>query len=92
MTQRAPRSATTKFLLEATRRKPWVRRWMKERLKPLVLEGNRQKVMSAPATAILGYDTKFYDWLPRLFPHMDVAPGSLRVPLAAKKSNGRTDL
>lgn len=43
----------------------------KERLRPLVLEGNRQKVMTAPATAIIGYDTKFYDWLPRLFPHVD---------------------
>jgi nitroreductase len=43
----------------------------KERLRPLVLEGNRPKVMAAPATAILGYDTKFYDWLPRLFPHVD---------------------
>jgi len=27
--------------------------------------------MAAPVTAILGYDTKFYDWLPRLFPHTD---------------------
>jgi nitroreductase len=43
----------------------------KERLEPLVLEGNRQKVMTAPATAIIGYDTRFYDWLPRLFPHAD---------------------
>jgi nitroreductase len=43
----------------------------KERLKPLVLEGNRQKVTDAPVTAIIGYDTRFYDWLPRLFPHVD---------------------
>jgi 3-hydroxypropanoate dehydrogenase len=43
----------------------------KERLNPLVLQGNREKVMTAPVTAILGYDTKFYDWLPRLFPHVD---------------------
>ena len=43
----------------------------KERLKPLVLAGNQQKVMTAPVTAILGYDTQFYDWLPRLFPHAD---------------------
>jgi 3-hydroxypropanoate dehydrogenase len=43
----------------------------KERLKPLVLEGNREKVMTAPTTAILGYDTQFYEWLPRLFPHVD---------------------
>ena len=43
----------------------------KQRLVPLVLEGNREKVLNAPVTAILGFDTKFYDWLPRLFPHAD---------------------
>jgi nitroreductase len=43
----------------------------KQRLIPLVFEGNRQKVLTAPVTAILGFDTKFYDWLPRLFPHVD---------------------
>jgi len=43
----------------------------KERLKPLVLQGNHEKVMTAPVTAIMGYDTRFYDWLPRLFPHVD---------------------
>jgi nitroreductase len=43
----------------------------KERLKPLVLQGNREKVATAPVTAIIGYDTRFYDWLPRLFPHAD---------------------
>lgn len=43
----------------------------KQRLKALVLEGNQAKVMAAPATAILGYDTQFYEWLPRLFPHTD---------------------
>jgi nitroreductase len=46
----------------------------KERLEPLVWEGNRNKVITAPVTAIVGYDTKFYDWLPRLFPHKDVRP------------------
>src|SRR5260221_9654995 len=30
----------------------------KERLKPLVLEGNRQKVTDAPVTAIIGYNTR----------------------------------
>lgn len=43
----------------------------KERLKPLVFAGNQERVMTAPATAILGYDTHFYDWLPRLAPHVD---------------------
>jgi nitroreductase len=43
----------------------------KERLKLLVLAGNQAKVTAAPVTAILGYDTRFYEWLPRLFPHAD---------------------
>lgn len=41
----------------------------KERLKPLLSEGNREKTMQAPVTAIIGYDLKFYDHLPKLFPH-----------------------
>jgi 3-hydroxypropanoate dehydrogenase len=41
----------------------------KERLKPHLSEGNRAKTMSAPVTAIIGYDTDFHDHLPRLFPH-----------------------
>ena len=27
--------------------------------------------MAAPVTAVIGYDTKFYDLLPELFPHAD---------------------
>ena len=41
----------------------------KERLKPLLDEGNRDKTMAAPATAIIGYDLDFYEHLPKLFPH-----------------------
>ena len=52
----------------------------KERLKPLVLAGNQQKVMTAPVTTILGYDTQFYDWLPRLFPHADARSWFLDKP------------
>jgi 3-hydroxypropanoate dehydrogenase len=43
----------------------------KERLKPHLSEGNREKTMQAPVTAIIGYDLKFYEQLPRLFPHTD---------------------
>lgn len=43
----------------------------KERLKPTLSEGNLAKTMAAPVTAILAYDRKFYDHLPRLFPHAD---------------------
>lgn len=43
----------------------------KARLKPFLSAGNRDKTMAAPVTAIIGYDLKFYDLLPRLFPHTD---------------------
>ncbi len=43
----------------------------KERLKPHLSEGNRDKTMAAPVTAIIGYDLEFYDHLPKLFPHTD---------------------
>jgi 3-hydroxypropanoate dehydrogenase len=41
----------------------------KEKLKPALSEGNRDKTMAAPVTAIIAYDTRFYDLLPKLFPH-----------------------
>ena len=44
----------------------------KKRLAAVVFEGNRLKVMTAPATAIIGFDTQFYELLPRLFPHRDM--------------------
>ncbi len=43
----------------------------KERLKPCLIEGNVDKTMAAPVTAIIGHDMKFYDRLPELFPHTD---------------------
>lgn len=43
----------------------------KEKLRPCLSPGNVDKTMSAPVTAILAYDTRFYDELPKLFPHTD---------------------
>jgi 3-hydroxypropanoate dehydrogenase len=43
----------------------------KARLAPLLDEGNRPKTLAAPVTAILAMDMKFYELLPRLFPHVD---------------------
>lgn len=43
----------------------------KERLKPALSTGNRDKTMQAPVTAIIGYDLEFYEKLPVLFPHED---------------------
>jgi 3-hydroxypropanoate dehydrogenase len=41
----------------------------KEKLKPALSAGNLAKTMGAPVTAIIGYDTQFYEFLPQLFPH-----------------------
>ena len=41
----------------------------KERLLPALAPGNVDKTMSAPVAAIVAYDLKFYENLPRLFPH-----------------------
>lgn len=41
----------------------------KERLLPCVSPGNVDKVRSAPVVAVIGYDTRFYEALPQLFPH-----------------------
>jgi len=43
----------------------------KERLKPHLSEGNRDKTMQAPVCTIIGYDLEFYEHLPKLFPHTD---------------------
>lgn len=40
----------------------------KARLKPHLAEGNVEKTMKAPATAIIGYDLNFFEEMPRLFP------------------------
>ena len=47
----------------------------KARLKPCLSEGNVEKTMKAPATAIVSHDTFFYDLLPKLFPHHDMRSG-----------------
>jgi 3-hydroxypropanoate dehydrogenase len=43
----------------------------KARLAPAMDEGNRQKTVEAPATAIIGMDLAFHEKLPYLFPHTD---------------------
>ena len=43
----------------------------KARLEPALSEGNHDKTMAAPCVAIIGYDMRFYDKLPVLFPHTD---------------------
>jgi 3-hydroxypropanoate dehydrogenase len=43
----------------------------KEKLKPALDAGNVTKTMAAPATAIIAMDVRFYELLPRLYPHAD---------------------
>jgi len=41
------------------------------KLGPALSEGNYKKTMAAPCVAIVGYDLRFFDKLPVLFPHTD---------------------
>ncbi len=41
----------------------------KERLKPHLDAANVDKVMAAPVTAIVAYDTEFFEQMPKVFPH-----------------------
>ena len=43
----------------------------KEKLKPALQAANVDKTMTAPVTAIIGMDIRFYEQLPRLFLHAD---------------------
>jgi len=55
-------SSPARFLFLRTRE-------AKERLRPALSPGNVDKTMVAPVTVIVAYEPKFYDHLPRLFPH-----------------------
>lgn len=57
----------------------------KERLKPHLSPGNVDKTMAAPATAIIAYDLKFYEYLPRLYP-----PADAKSWFAGKKEHADT--
>jgi 3-hydroxypropanoate dehydrogenase len=41
----------------------------KQRLLPTLSPANVEKVRAAPLTTIIGYDLRFYEQLPKLFPH-----------------------
>ena len=40
----------------------------KDKLAPAMSAGNRAKTLAAPVTVVIGYDTKFYELLPDLYP------------------------
>jgi 3-hydroxypropanoate dehydrogenase len=43
----------------------------KAKLKPALSEGNLEKTMTAPVVVIVAHDARFYEELPKLFPHAD---------------------
>lgn len=43
----------------------------KKKLAALAMPANGEKILGAPATAIIGMDMEFYENLPELFPHTD---------------------
>ena len=45
----------------------------KERLRPALSAGNLEKTLGAPVCAIIAFDTRFHEHLPRLFPHNQAA-------------------
>jgi 3-hydroxypropanoate dehydrogenase len=56
----------------------------KKRLLPALSPGNVDKTMSAPVTAIVGYDARFYEHLPKLFPHADARAWFVNTPELAE--------
>jgi 3-hydroxypropanoate dehydrogenase len=58
----------------------------KAKLKEALSPGNVEKTMTAPVTAIIAYDTEFYEKLPFLFPHADARSWFAGNPAFAETS------
>ena len=58
----------------------------KEKLRPTLSSGNLQKTMQAPVTAIVAWDSAFYDRLPILFPHGDARSWFTSSPQLAEET------
>lgn len=56
----------------------------KERLRPALSPGNVEKTMSAPVTAIIAADLRFYEQLPRTFPHKQHTMSDFTAPERAE--------
>jgi 3-hydroxypropanoate dehydrogenase len=56
----------------------------KARLIPTLMPGNVEKTKSAPVTAILAYDSEFYEKLPTLFPYADARSWFANAPAFAE--------
>ena len=58
----------------------------KDKLRPALSSANLEKTMSAPVTVIVAEDARFYDQLPRLFPHADARSWFTSSPDMAKET------
>jgi len=56
----------------------------KRKLAPALSSGNHDKTMAAPVTVIVAYDPKFYEKLPKLFPHNPVGGRGHAMTLSRK--------
>jgi 3-hydroxypropanoate dehydrogenase len=61
----------------------------KEKLKPALTPRNLEKTMRAPVTTIVAYDEKFFDALPKLFPHTDARSWFVSSPAFATETARR---
>jgi 3-hydroxypropanoate dehydrogenase len=58
----------------------------KEKLRPALSQGNLDKTLKAPVTVIVAYDERFYDQLPKLFPHTDARSWFTSSPELAQET------
>jgi 3-hydroxypropanoate dehydrogenase len=61
----------------------------KQRLRPALSPGNVDKTMAAPATAIVAWDTRFFEMMGKLVPHMPGAGAGIgAMPPEARQRMG----
>ncbi|AVY99554.1 malonic semialdehyde reductase [Lelliottia sp. F153] len=58
----------------------------KEKLAPALSSGNLAKTLAAPVTAIVAWDSEFYERLPELFPHGDARSWFTTSPELAQET------
>lgn len=58
----------------------------KEKLAPALSSGNLAKTLAAPVTAIVAWDSEFYERLPELFPHGDARSWFTTSPELARET------
>jgi 3-hydroxypropanoate dehydrogenase len=61
----------------------------KQRLAPQMNEGNRAKTLSAPAVAVLAWDSRFHEHVPTVFPMRPEMQDSLESNPAMREGMGR---